>query len=88
MDVDIPDTPLNLFSHLAVKLTLNNVSTATMGKMGRLTSNWMAHVDASNKKLIDRSTRLVVELAGVDYETACVALLVDGRDEGLDGSPP
>ena len=74
VDVDIPDTPLNLFSHLAVKLTLNNVSSATMGKMGRLTSNWMAHVDASNKKLIDRSTRLVVELAGVDYETACVAL--------------
>ena len=78
--VDIPDTPLNLFSHLAVKLTLNNVSTATMGKMGRLNSNWMAHVDASNKKLFDRSTRLVVELAGVDYETACVALF-ESMDE-------
>ncbi|OGV71087.1 MAG: hypothetical protein A2283_21530 [Lentisphaerae bacterium RIFOXYA12_FULL_48_11] len=72
--VDIPETPLNLFSHLAVKLVLNNTSSATMGKMGRLNSNWMAHVDASNKKLIDRSTRLVVELAGVDYETACIAL--------------
>jgi len=72
--VDIPETPLDIFSHLAVKLTLNNVSSATMGKMGRLNSNWMAHVSASNKKLIDRSTRLVVELAGVDYETACVAL--------------
>ena len=45
-----------------------------MGKMGRLNSNWMTHVDASNKKLIDRSVRLIVELAGVDYETACVAL--------------
>ena len=74
VSVDIPATPLNLFSHLAVKLVLNNTSSATMGKMGRLTSNWMAHVDASNKKLIDRSTRLVVELAGVDYETACIAL--------------
>ncbi len=72
--VDIPDTPLNLFSHLAVKLVLNNVSTATMGKMGRLNSNWMAHVEATNKKLIDRSTRLIVELGDVDYETACVAL--------------
>ncbi|MDR0902198.1 MAG: hypothetical protein LBM92_05450 [Opitutaceae bacterium] len=72
--VDIPDTPLNLFAHLAVKLALNNVSTATMGKMGRLEGNWMAHVDASNKKLIDRSARLVAELAGVDYETACIAL--------------
>jgi N-acetylmuramic acid 6-phosphate etherase len=57
-----------------LKLTLNNVSTATMGKMGRLSSNWMAHVDASNKKLVDRSTRLVAELGGVDYETACIAL--------------
>ena len=74
VDVDVPPTPLSLSSHLALKLVLNNVSSATMGKMGRLDSNWMAHVDASNKKLIDRSTRLIVELAGVDYETACVAL--------------
>ena len=80
VSVDIPATPLNLFSHLAVKLVLNNTSSATMGKLGRLTSNWMAHVDASNKKLIDRSTRLVVELAGVDYETACVALF-ESMDE-------
>ncbi len=72
--VDIPDTPLDLFSHLAMKLVLNNTSSATMGKMGRLNSNWMAHVAASNKKLIDRSTRLIVELAGVDYKTACIAL--------------
>ncbi|MBP7638290.1 MAG: hypothetical protein KBA18_10475 [Kiritimatiellae bacterium] len=74
VDVDVPDTPLRLFDHLALKLALNNVSSATMGKMGRLSSNWMAHVDASNKKLIDRSVRLIVELAGVDYETACIAL--------------
>lgn len=72
--VDVPATPLRLFDHLALKLALNNVSSATMGKMGRLSSNWMAHVDASNKKLIDRSVRLIVELAGVNYETACVAL--------------
>ena len=78
--VDIPDTPLNLFAHMAVKLVLNNTSSATMGKLGRLSSNWMAHVDASNKKLIDRSTRLVVELAGVDYETACIALF-ESMDE-------
>jgi len=74
VDVDIPETPLQLFAHLGAKLVLNNVSSATMGKMGRLSGNWMAHVDASNKKLVDRSTRLVAELAGVDYETACIAL--------------
>ena len=70
----IPTTPLDLFAHLALKLTLNNISTATMGKFGRLNGNWMAHVDATNKKLIDRSVRLVSEIGGVDYRTACVTL--------------
>ena len=32
----------------------------------------MAHVAASNKKLIDRSIRLAAELGGVDYRTAAV----------------
>jgi N-acetylmuramic acid 6-phosphate etherase len=70
----LPVTPLRLLDRMAVKLALNTVSTATMGAMGRLVSNWMAHVDTSNKKLIDRGTRLVAELAGVDYPTACYAL--------------
>jgi len=86
VEVDLPETPLRLFDHLALKLALNNVSTATMGKLGRLNGNWMAHVDASNKKLIDRSVRLVSELAGVDYTRACVALFesleeIKGWDE-------
>ncbi len=72
--VSLPDSPLSLSAHLATKMALNAVSTATMGKLGRLVSNWMAHVDATNKKLLDRSTRLVAELAGVDYATACIAL--------------
>jgi N-acetylmuramic acid 6-phosphate etherase len=45
-----------------------------MGKLGRLYGNWMAHVDATNKKLIDRSIRIVSELAGIAYESACYAL--------------
>jgi len=70
----IPTTPLRLWERLAVKLAFNTVSTATMGCMGRLASNWMAHVETTNKKLIDRGSRLVSELAQVDYETACRAL--------------
>lgn len=70
----IPATPLDVFAHIAVKLILNNISTATMGKYGRLNGNWMAHVDATNKKLIDRSVRLVSEIGAVDYKTACVTL--------------
>jgi N-acetylmuramic acid 6-phosphate etherase len=45
-----------------------------MGCLKRLTSNWMANVETTNKKLIDRGSRLISELAGVDYETACYAL--------------
>lgn len=69
-----PATRLRLWERLAVKLAFNTVSTATMGCMGRLTSNWMACVETTNKKLIDRGSRLIAELAGVDYETACYAL--------------
>ncbi len=70
----LPQTPLKLWDHLAAKLVFNLVSTATMGRMGRLKSNWMAHVDTTNKKLIDRGTRLIAEIAGVNYPTACYAL--------------
>ncbi|MBO7726011.1 MAG: hypothetical protein J6S40_06040 [Thermoguttaceae bacterium] len=72
IDVELPKTPLDLFGHIAPKLALNNISSATMGKLGRLSSNWMAHVAASNKKLIDRSIRLASELGGADYRTAAV----------------
>lgn len=67
-------SPLRLWDRLAVKLVLNTVSTATMGRMGRLVSNWMAHVETTNKKLVDRGTRLIAELAGVEYDAACYAL--------------
>ena len=67
----VQSTPLDLWPSLASKLALNTISTATMGCCGRLAGNWMAYVDTSNKKLIDRGTRLIVELAGVDYITAC-----------------
>ena len=67
-------SPLRLWDRLGAKLVLNTVSTATMARLGRLQSNWMVCVEPTNKKLIDRGTRLVAELAGVDYRTACYAL--------------
>ena len=63
-----------MYDRLALKLVLNTVSTATMARLGRVSSNWMVYVEATNKKLVDRATRLVAELAGVDYRTACHAL--------------
>lgn len=69
-----PAAPLGLWRHLAVKLIFNTLSTTVMARMGRVTGNWMAHVEITNKKLIDRGTRLVAELAGVSYAQACRAL--------------
>jgi N-acetylmuramic acid 6-phosphate etherase len=74
VDVRPAATPLRIFARLANKLVLNTVSTVTMARLGRVASNWMVCVEPTNKKLIDRGTRLVAELAGVDYNTACHAL--------------
>ena len=65
---------LDLMRHMAVKLVFNTVSTGTMVKLGRVSGNWMSWVDCTNKKLLDRGARLLVELAGCDYRTACAAL--------------
>lgn len=69
-----PSTNLRLLDHIAVKLVLNTISTGTMACLGRVDGNWMTWVEATNKKLIDRSTRLIAELAAVPYRNACVAL--------------
>jgi N-acetylmuramic acid 6-phosphate etherase len=71
---DLPDSPLNLFARLAVKLVLNTTSTATMARMDRVVGNWMVCVETTNKKLIDRGTRLIAEFTGLSYEDACFAL--------------
>lgn len=71
---DLPASPLRLWERLAVKLVLNLMSTGTMVRMGRVEGNYMSRVETTNKKLIDRGTRLVSHLAGVDYDTACYAL--------------
>ena len=66
----IEDSPLEIWKHLAVKLAFNCLSTGTMVAMHRVAGNWMSWVSISNKKLIDRGIRLLVELGGVDYRTA------------------
>lgn len=68
--VEMPHTIMELMPHLMVKLAFNLLSTATMAKMGRVWSNWMIQVLPTNKKLIDRSTRIIAELANIPYEQA------------------
>lgn len=65
---------LRLMERLGMKLALNTISTGTMARLGRLSGNWMSHVDVSNKKLLDRGTRLIAELANVAYADACAEL--------------
>jgi N-acetylmuramic acid 6-phosphate etherase len=92
----ITQSPIDLWGRLAVKLVLNTVSTGTMARMGRLIGNLMVYVETSNKKLIDRATRLIADLAGVSYEEACFALFdtyenlerYKERNDGLPGVVP
>ena len=69
-----PDSPLQLWHHLAVKLILNTLSTVTMVRMGRVIGNAMVWLSPSNKKLIDRGSRLIAQQTGCTYERACIAL--------------
>ncbi|MDD4816991.1 MAG: hypothetical protein PHI85_03365 [Victivallaceae bacterium] len=71
---ETPNSPLHLMDKLLAKLVLNTMSSGTMVLFGRISGNWMNYVQVSNKKLRDRGIRLVVELCGVDYKTACYAL--------------
>lgn len=73
-------TRLKIFEHIAVKLMLNTVSTGTMAKMGRVRGNYMVHLNISNKKLIDRATRIISELACVSYERANYELFLTKLD--------
>jgi N-acetylmuramic acid 6-phosphate etherase len=71
---DLPNSPLQLWHLLAVKLIMNTVSTATMVRMGRVVGNAMIWLSPSNKKLIDRGSRLISQVTGCSYEEACTEL--------------
>ena len=68
--VCVPRTGMELMTHLMVKLAFNVLSTAAMAKMGRIWGNWMIQVLPTNKKLIDRSVRIIANLADIPYQQA------------------
>ncbi len=70
LELKIPDTPLRLFTHIAAKLVFNTISTGTMARLGRIQGNWMVEVTPSNKKLIDRSIRIISDLKSISYREA------------------
>ncbi|HDR7515093.1 N-acetylmuramic acid 6-phosphate etherase [Bacillus mobilis] len=54
----------------AQKLVLNMISTASMIGVGKVYKNLMVDVQSTNKKLVERSKRIIVEATGVSYEVA------------------
>ena len=63
----------------ATKLILNMISTSVMIRLGRVKGNRMVDMQLSNKKLVDRGTRMIMEESGIDdYERAKALLLEYG----------
>ncbi len=80
-------------SHIALKMAANAMSTCVMVRLGRVMGNYMVYVVPSNLKLIDRATRYISDLAGVDYETAChklfeVIIYIEDRMKNDKSYPP
>ena len=67
-----------LKSGTAQKLICNMITTTTMIKMGRVKGNKMVNMQLSNKKLVDRGTRMLVEELGLEYDKARELLLQYG----------
>ena len=60
------------------KMILNMISTSIMIKLGRVKGNRMVNMQLTNKKLIDRGTRMIIEELGLDYDHAKRLLLMYG----------
>ena len=65
-------------SGTAQKLVLNMISTTLMIKMERVKGNKMVNMQLSNKKLIERGKRMIMEELGVEDEKALELLLLHG----------
>ena len=59
----------------ATKLILNMISTATMIRLGHVKGNKMVDMQLTNKKLVDRGTRMIVRQTGLPYDEARELLL-------------
>jgi N-acetylmuramic acid 6-phosphate etherase len=68
----VPDTGFLLdgVTRAGLKMLLNALSTCTMVRLGRVMGNYMIWVVPSNLKLIDRATRYIQKLTGLDYQAA------------------
>lgn len=57
-------------SGTAQKLVLNMLTTTTFVRLGKTYENMMIDLQQTNKKLVERSKRIVMMITGVDYDEA------------------
>jgi N-acetylmuramic acid 6-phosphate etherase len=57
-------------SGTAQKLVLNMLTTTTFVRLGKTYENMMIDLQMTNKKLVERSKRIVMMITGVEYEVA------------------
>lgn len=79
-EVDVPICPYvgpevimgstRMKSGTAQKLVLNMLTTTAMIRMGKVYENMMIDLQMTNKKLVERSKRIVMTITGVSYEEA------------------
>lgn len=62
----------------AQKMVLNMLTTSVMIKLGRVKGNKMVDMHLNNDKLVDRGTRMLVDLYGWEYNLAKKKLLEAG----------
>ncbi|MBU1095026.1 MAG: N-acetylmuramic acid 6-phosphate etherase [Ignavibacteriae bacterium HGW-Ignavibacteriae-2] len=61
-------------SGTAQKLVLNMITTTAFVRMGKTYENMMIDLQLTNKKLIERSKRIVMMITGIEYEEAARVL--------------
>ncbi len=57
-------------SGTAQKLVCNMLTTASMVRLGKVYENMMIDLQMTNKKLVERSKRIVMTITGISYEEA------------------
>ncbi|HOJ18519.1 MAG TPA: N-acetylmuramic acid 6-phosphate etherase [Ignavibacteriaceae bacterium] len=57
-------------SGTAQKLVLNMLTTAAMVRLGKVYENMMIDLQMTNKKLVERSKRIVMTITGISYDEA------------------
>jgi N-acetylmuramic acid 6-phosphate etherase len=62
----------------AQKMILNMITTSVMIKLGRVKGNKMVNMQLTNRKLVERGTRMIVEELNIQREAAQILLLKHG----------